>query len=529
MSIITARSIIAKRIRERTLPSVSPPITQDDEVRRNLEGINEHLRMYEGDSNNPTQRFVTIEELMAAGAIGTTIQQGFAAITTFNGLPVPKVQDSNPHGARQTSGIAVLSSEEQEFRDLLNTVTELSPFFLRSNTADTAEGQITFEVDPYIVGNFANIGAIRLDDTSGETEISIRFGHSLDDQYFGLDANSDFAMGITPSLGSVFWHDDNDGPGSLLDADTVDGSEASVFMWFTGPSGQIPDLADLENVQEVGLANEDLLQYNSGTSSYENQSTQTVLGNSASLYFMLDVKGIHTYATGDLLAVNSDAPNLWDVLTVGADDLVLVADAAAAMGMKWAAAPVTAPLDLADNEELRLGTGQDALIDFDGTNSIWNQVAGDFIVQRAGTAVFQTQQFNATGNTTGAQVLDHGSVLRDVGMNDLNSFNFNASDTLEARHAGAITGKTGTGVFTLTGPTSSDVDFGVGKVATVCNLGATVDYTISDTATCTMFWCDGTAAPVDIGGSGTLEPGGFVSLWRQATGAIYIFGSGFTP
>ena len=45
-----------------------------------------------------------------------------------------------------------------------------------------------------------------------------------------------------------------------------------------------------------------------------------------------------------------------------------------------------------------------------------------------------------------------------------------------------MTGKTGTGVTTLTGPTSADVDFPVDGVTTVMNLGSSVDYTIVDTA-----------------------------------------------
>ena len=140
-----------------------------------------------------------------------------------------------------------------------------------------------------------------------------------------------------------------------------------------------------------------------------------------------------------------------------------------------------------------------------------------------------TQNRTASGNTSTATVRDHGNNERDIGFNVLPTFNFNASDTLEAQHCGHITGKDNTTAYTLTGPASSSTDFPVGGVCQVVNLGSSTDYTISDTGTCTMYWMDGSAAPVDIAGSGTLEPGGWVSLWRYSTTAIYITGHGFTP
>ena len=134
----------------------------------------------------------------------------------------------------------------------------------------------------------------------------------------------------------------------------------------------------------------------------------------------------------------------------------------------------------------------------------------------------------ATGRTSAGQIKDHGGTLRDIGFNVLPNFNFNASDTLQARHCGHATGKTNTSLYTLTGPASSDVDFPVGGVAHVYNLGTSGNYLISDTGTCTMYVCDGTAAPQDIVGTCTLAPGGMATLWRYSTTAIYITGTGIT-
>jgi hypothetical protein len=149
------------------------------------------------------------------------------------------------------------------------------------------------------------------------------------------------------------------------------------------------------------------------------------------------------------------------------------------------------------------------------------------------TEVFRTKSYNSTSVSSGAEVLTHRGSWYDVGLNVLPSFNFNVSDQLEARHCGMITGKNNTSAYTLTGPDSTASanvdDFPVNGVCTVANLGTSGNYTISDTTTCTMYYLDGSSAPQDIVGSGTLAPGGIVTLWRYSTTAIYIWGSGFTP
>jgi hypothetical protein len=84
---------VAKRSKRRRLPGVDVPVTQEDEVRRSLEALREHIRMYEGDSNAPKERFVTIEELELAGLIGTKVQGNFALIDSVLGNAVSKGQN----------------------------------------------------------------------------------------------------------------------------------------------------------------------------------------------------------------------------------------------------------------------------------------------------------------------------------------------------------------------------------------------------------------------------------------------------
>ena len=183
------------------------------------------------------------------------------------------------------------------------------------------------------------------------------------------------------------------------------------------------------------------------------------------------------------------------------------------------------------NYALQLDNGASAFTYNPSSNAL--TISGKLTCTTFDAGWLATQTYNGTGISSGALVTDHGGTGRDVGFNLLPTFNMNVSDTLEASHCGHLTGKTNTTAYTLTGPdstlTANVDDFPVGGVCTVANFGTSGNYTISDTASCTMYYMDGTAAPVDIVGSGTLAPGGMVTLYRYSTTAIYIFGSGFTP
>ena len=97
--------------------------------------------------------------------------------------------------------------------------------FLRSDTDDTATGQIKINdnsAEPLELERSSQVG-IRFNDTS----VGSRFlGVSGGNLYFGNNLNH--------GTNSKVWHEGNDGTGSGLDADTVDGIEASAFLQTSG-------------------------------------------------------------------------------------------------------------------------------------------------------------------------------------------------------------------------------------------------------------------------------------------------------
>jgi len=154
--------------------------------------------------------------------------------------------------------------------------------------------------------------------------------------------------------------------------------------------------------------------------------------------------------------------------------------------------------------------------------------AVDLRLQRAGIDQFFLQSNTATGNTTGAQVKDHGAILHDVGFNDLRIFNDNVDDTLEAQHAGQMCFKDAATARTLTLASNVDLDFPVETMTTVVNAFTSGNYTVNEGASTTLYVLDGTTR-VDSAGGITIGPGGVVNIWRESATVYYCWGSGITP
>ncbi len=178
--------------------------------------------------------------------------------------------------------------------------------------------------------------------------------------------------------------------------------------------------------------------------------------------------------------------------------------------------------DSADTDYIRiLHDGSGAII---GTPS----GDGDISIEREGVEVLATQDHDATGNTSGAQVKDHGGTMRDIGFNVAPEFNNDTSDTLEARHNGSFQMKDNSGAVTLTLEASGSTDFPVNGVTHVFNASTSDNYNINEGSGTTLrLYVPGTG-DVDTTGGITLEAGGYCTIWRRNTTTYYCWGAGIT-
>ncbi len=143
-------------------------------------------------------------------------------------------------------------------------------------------------------------------------------------------------------------------------------------------------------------------------------------------------------------------------------------------------------------------------------------------------ATLRTQQHDLAGNTSGATVLDHTGTQRPVGFNDWRVMSEDVADTLEAKHAGGVYFKDGTGAITLTLEASGSTDFPVHAVCQIINAGASGDITVTEGSGVTLWVLTG-AEKLDSFGSSLVKSGGFATLWRESTTIYYLMGAGLLP
>ena len=148
-------------------------------------------------------------------------------------------------------------------------------------------------------------------------------------------------------------------------------------------------------------------------------------------------------------------------------------------------------------------------------------------IEYNGVNSIRTQLRTTDGNTSAAEVLSHSNNWYDIGFNVLPQFNWDTTDTLEAQHCGHLTGHSDGAAHTLTLPTSGVLDFPVGGVTTIIN-GSATDYTITDTASATLFYIEPGVGGTDTVGGCTVGAGGAATLYRFAADTFYIWGSEIT-
>jgi len=155
-------------------------------------------------------------------------------------------------------------------------------------------------------------------------------------------------------------------------------------------------------------------------------------------------------------------------------------------------------------------------------------IAGSVVSLEGNNVVqVQTQNHLTSGNTSGAQVKAASGTLHDIGFNVLPQFGWDTTDTLEAEHCGHLTGHSNGAAHTLTLPTSGVLDFPVGGITTIVN-GSATNYTITDTASATLYFIDPGVGGTDTVGGCTIGAGGAATLYRFADDTFYIWGSEIT-
>ena len=166
--------------------------------------------------------------------------------TTFDGsgnvtITTTVADDSHNHVISNVDGLQTAldgklsTSGKAADSNLLDGIDSSS--FLRSNTADSSTGRIVFSANETnnwdsIGVSTGSLGSLEVKNTTGDAFMAFHVSGDFA-AYFGLDnSTNDFAVGGW-SMGNnqyKVWHQGNDGSGSGLDADTVDGIQASSFL-----------------------------------------------------------------------------------------------------------------------------------------------------------------------------------------------------------------------------------------------------------------------------------------------------------
>lgn len=229
---------VEARSRRRKLPNVDAPQVQDDELRRSVEAVREHLRMYEGDSGAPKERFVTIEELELAGLIGTKVQRGFALIDSVLGDPVSRSGNQKTTLVGGTGGkdylrdlldTSVASQRQEDFLVYDSGFWRNFPLFTTENNwrADQEYSSSSIYFDENYGIDFLHPDATRRQHVTLTTGFSVASGGGT------LVALVDFEDGAGGNLGTGSDAYILSGTGSIADTDTTFGT----YCGYSGSGG----------------------------------------------------------------------------------------------------------------------------------------------------------------------------------------------------------------------------------------------------------------------------------------------------
>lgn len=137
-----------------------------------------------------------------------------------------------------------------------------------------------------------------------------------------------------------------------------------------------------------------------------------------------------------------------------------------------------------------------------------------------GIAEWQTQDSNASGNTTGLEVKAHNQVYYDVGLNVMPIYEIDVSDTFDVDHASMLWHKDAGGAVTFTCENTTDAPNGT--IWMVHNAD-TENITIAQGTGVTINWIEAGAAPA--AGNVTLSQGGIVTVYKYTNTEYWVWGA----
>lgn len=192
-------------------------------------------------------------------------------------------------------------------------------------------------------------------DTSGGIFYLREIGYSHRNSPFGVNAyptiNLDTTITglwnytITPTVsGDTIWHEGNDGSGSGLDADTVDGQHASAFATSGHSHSFASALDELTDVTIASVTDNEVLAYNSGTSTWINQTAaEAGLAVSSHNHDATYVNVTGDTMTGNLIITGTASDHLFSARQTGdtTDRTYIAGDGTIYLGGSGTADPIS--------------------------------------------------------------------------------------------------------------------------------------------------------------------------------------------
>lgn len=165
---------------------------------------------------------------------------------------------------------------------------------------------------------------------------------------------------------------------------------------------------------------------------------------------------------------------------------------------------------------------------YDGSRRLRCDVGNDVALYFAGIEEFHTQDSNAAGNSTGAEIKHFNGTYYDVGMNQMPRLVSNANITLTDEHCGGYfySNNATTYTITLNNSAGGGADFPIGGMFFILNYGSsgTSGNVVVDTGSGTLY------NPGPLGattGSRTVGPG-VATILKYAADVWFIWGDSIT-